>query len=555
MNTDRYAPQPLDRSERRSLQAARLVPSRRSIAVLIAALGLQAQPSPLPAAASLSQPAAIGASGARAADAAAPVQLAQELEQLQTDIRQHARPISLDDAIAIGLTNNPQLLQAFNTIQQYEWQLISAQRQWYPSLQLNNGSPFIGYNWQSYAQNQYGIASTSLPVSSSNINYLQNQGISSAVATGGVVFQPGVNLSWNVIDPTRQPNINAASQSLKQQKLLFDVSARNLILSIQQSYYQVQSTQQLIDSFNEIYAINQRQLSIIAAQRRIGMATVLDLEQQRSQLFIQLNLLVQYTRDYISQTASLAQALGLSKRQLAIPSTAANMVGSWSLPLNATIDQALSKREEILASLAAAESANWTGIAAIRSYLPVFQLMGTASLLGENGYQSAPVGGDTTPHLTTSTYLNAAAGLGFTWSLYDGGVQASNAQASYAQARQQRAQAATTELQVEQQVRSSYGQYVTSRVAVTSAQEALSSAKIAQRASQARFNVGVGDITSVVQAIQQLSQSAELLASSLLSYNNAVAQLYRYSATWPLNTHQTVQVRLQQLRQAPARKP
>ena len=525
------------------------------MAGLIAAVGLHAQASPSLSSSSQRQPTPVNSYGERGSDAVAPGQLVQQLEQLQAELRGHARPISLDEAIAIGLTNNPQLLEAFNTIQQYEWQLISAQRQWYPTLELNNGSPFIGYNWQTYVQNQYGMASVSQPVSSSNLNYLQTQGSSSAVATGYVGFQPGVNLSWNFIDPTRQPNINAASQSLKQQKLLFDVSARNLILSIQQSYYQVQSTQQLIDSFNQIYAINQRQLSIIAAQRKIGMATVLDLEQQRSQLFIQLNQLVQYTRDYISQTASLAQALGLGKRQLAIPSTAANMVGSWSLPLNATIDQALTKREEILASLAAAESANWTGIAAIRSYLPVFQLVGTGSLLGENGYQSAPVGSDTTPYLSTSNYWSAAAGLGFTWSLYDGGIQAGNAQASYAQARQQRAQAATTELQVEQQVRSSYGQYITSKVALTSAQQALSSAQIAQRASQARFNVGVGDITSVVQAIQQLSQSAQLLASSLLSYNNAVAQLYRYSATWPLNTRQTVQARVQKLRQEPMRKP
>ena len=484
-----------------------------------------------------------------------PNQLVEQLEQLQNEIKQQSRPVSLEEAVSIGLTSNPQLQQAFNTIQQYEWQLISAQRQWYPTLQLNNGIPFIGYNWQTYIQQQSGMASVSQPVNASNLNYLQSQGSGGAVATGFIGVQPGISLSWNFIDPTRKPNISAASQSLKQQKLLFDVSVRNLILTIQQRYYQVQSTKQLIDSFKEIYAINQRQLSIIAAQRKIGMATVMDLEQQRSQLFIQLNQLVQYTHDYIIETAALAEALGLNKHQLAIPSTAANMVGDWSLPLNTTIDQALAKREEIMASLAAAESANWSGIAALKSYLPVLQLVGSGSILGQNGYQSAPVGSDPSPYFSTSSYMSAAAGLGFSWSLYDGGIQAGNAQSAFAQSRQQRAQAAITELQVEQQVRSSYGQYVTSRVALSSAQAALSSAQIAQRAAQARFNVGVGDITSLVQAIQQLSQSAQLMASSLLAYNNAVAQLYRYSAIWPLNAQQLLQERIKQLREGSAVKP
>ena len=46
------------------------------------------------------------------------------------------------------------------------------------------------------------------------------------------VLQPGATASWSFIDPTRQPNINSASEALRQQKLLFDDSARNLILKM-----------------------------------------------------------------------------------------------------------------------------------------------------------------------------------------------------------------------------------------------------------------------------------------------------------------------------------
>jgi len=467
-----------------------------------------------------------------------PAALVKELARLEAQITEAAKPVTLDEAIATGLRANPELLQAFSAIQQYEWQLIAAQRQWYPTLQLSNGTPFAGIQWTSYSQN-YSSSSPTAPSEYSNSSLWS-------------IFQPGVAISWNAIDPTRRPNINAASESLRQQKLLFDVSARNLILDIQQSYYAIQSTKQLIDSFRRIYEINERQLAIIKAQRAIGMATVLDVEASRSQLFLQLDQLVAYTRAYIEQTASLAEVMALPAGTLATPSEPAALRGEWSMSLQQTINKAKSQREEILASLAAAESARWSGVAAIRSYLPVFQLVATGSLVANNGTQKSSNAGISSETGTNIRNGNASIGVGFTWSIFDGGIQAANAQASKAQARQQGAQAASTELQAMQEVRSSYAQLLTARIALSSAQQAYSSAGLAQQASAARFKVGVGDITSVVQTIQQLSQAAQQVSEATLSYNTALAQLYRYSATWPTQSQAEVRQRLQQLRLGPA---
>jgi outer membrane protein TolC len=467
-----------------------------------------------------------------------PAHLVQELSSLEAQIEQRATPVSLEQAVAQGIRANPQLQQAFAAIQQYEWQLIAAQRQWYPTLQLTNGTPFAGVQWQSFSQN-YSFTSPTAPPNFSNNSQL-------------FVFQPGVSINWNMIDPTRQPNINAAVESLRQQKLLFDVSARNLILDLQQSYYAIQASRQLIDSFRRIYAINQQQLTMLEAQRSIGLTTVLDVEATRSQLFAQLNQLVGYIRSYIDQAASLAAAMALPEDQLAIPSEPATLRGAWEPSLEQTIQQARRQREEILASLAAAESARWNGVAAIRSYLPVFGLVANGSLITNQGPERTQNGGFNTNVDTTLTNGTAAIGIGFNWMLFDGGIQAANAQAAKAQALQQKAQSASTDLQVIQQVRSSFGRLATARVAYISAQQAYRSAELGQEAARARFAVGVGDITSVVQTIQQLSEATEQLAAATLSYNTALARLYRYSATWPDQTHPEVHQRLQQLRGAPA---
>jgi len=468
-------------------------------------------------------------------EASDPSLLVKELAQLEAQINKQAKHVTLEEAISTGIRANPQLLQAFGAIQQYEWQLIAAQRQWSPTVQLSNGTPFAGMQWSSFSQN-YSSTSPTAPPQYSNSSLLS-------------AFQPGVNISWNAIDPTRQPNINAASQSLKQQKFLFDVSTRSLILNIQQNYYALQSSQQLINSFRRIYEINVQQLSMIEAQFSIGMTTVLDVESTRSQLFAQLNQLVSYTQAYIDQSASLAQAMALPEGVLVAPSEPAGLAGNWTMPLQETINQARRQREEILASLAAAEAARWTGVAAMRSYLPAFQLVGTGTLIANNGNQRNT--GSSSTIDTTIRNGTASIGVGFTWSIFDGGVQAANAQASNAQARQQSAQAASTELQAMQEVRSSYGQLLTARIALRSAQQAYLSAKLAQEASRARFAVGVGDITSVVQTIQQLSQASEQVSEAILSYNTALAQLYRYTAIWPPHTQGVVQQRLQSLRGSP----
>ena len=461
--------------------------------------------------------------------------LVNELNRMEVQINQRAKKVSLNEAISTGIRSNPQLFQAFSVIQQYEWQLIASQRQWYPTFQLSNGSPFAGIQWSSFVQN-YQRKSTSSPGNVSR-NSKFNE------------LQPGASINWNAIDLTRQPNINAANESLRQQKLLFDVSARNLILDIQQSYFSIQSSQQLIDSFRSIYEINRNHLIILQTQRKIGMVTVLDVQATRSQLFSLLNQLVVYTRNYIDQSAALAEALALPEGSLAIPSDSAEPRGDWKINLDQTIELAKIQREEIMANLAAAESAKWTGVAGLRSYLPVFQLVATGNLSLNKGTESFADRDRNIQIPTSSQTSNGALGLGFTWSLFDGGIQSANAQAAFAQSRQQRDQAAITQLQVMRQVRTSYNQLETSRVSIKSAQIAYQAAKIAEQAAWARYSVGIGDITSVVQSFSLLSTASQQLSEATLSYNTGVAQLHRYAAIWPQNTQQEVKQQLQQLRQ------
>ena len=477
-----------------------------------------------------------------------PQELLDQLQSLQAQIEARAVKVSLQEAVAQGVANNPSLAEQFAQLQGQEWALIQAQRKWNPTFILTGSNPFVGYNWATFVKNNYAQIKPYNGQIWRDIRAAPQQ-YQAKQAQQNQQFQVGVNatLQWNFLDPTRQPAINSAQSSLEQRKLLFDNAARQLVLSLQQAYFQIQNNKQLIDSFKQIYDINKQQLDMLDARKAIGMVTVAEVEQQRSSLYIQLTRLVAYMRNYISATAQLSELMALQGDALAVPSEPASPQGVWDKSIDDTLRKALEYREEILAYSAQAEAYRWNGIGNMKAYLPVFYLIGQGGFQGNNSYPRTYLGLDPGRTYYTDRQWTANVGIGFNWQ-FDGGQNAAQAQQNFAQSRGQLALKAKTENQVVSEVRSAYGQMQTSAIAIQAARQSYKSAELAQAAARARFEVGVGDITAVVQAISQLSQSSQQIAESILNYNNSIAQLYRYSATWPVTARQEVEERVQSLR-------
>ena len=60
--------------------------------------------------------------------------------------------------------------------------------------------------------------------------------------------------------------------------------------------------------------------------------------------------------------------------------------------------------------------------------------------------------------------------------------------------------------------------------------------------------MGIGDITTLVQATGLYGNGLFNPANAQMSYYTALASLYRYSAIWPPGTEALVEPRSQQLR-------
>jgi outer membrane protein TolC len=444
--------------------------------------------------------------------------LNQELSRLQKELKGRSITTTLAAAIEQSLLNNPELAQSYAQIQQGQWTLVAVRRQWYPSLVATAAGPGGGL-W-GYAGSRTAASGTALSGTTAERSF-----------DDGVGLAPVLSLGWTFFDPSRGPEIKAANEDLRSEQLLFNVTARNLVLQTQLSYFGLQEQLQLVKSYEQILAATSDQVKQAEALFNTGNASIADVEQIRTQQFQTLSLLISSYLGVLDAAASLAKSMALAPGQLALPGDSLDQYGQWDVTLKGTIQQAQALREEIQSSLAQANSAQWRASALFNRYWPRFSLVANGSYWNSTSRSGSSALSN--PNSLQSSSWNGGLGLGFNWSIFDGGIAAAQAEANRALARQFSDQAAVQRLQVSEEVEQSYASYQTSRLALLSSRQQADSARKAALAVRERYNVGYADTTSVVQTLNQAINAANAYAGSQRVYNSAVARLYRASAQWP----------------------
>jgi outer membrane protein TolC len=338
-------------------------------------------------------------------------------------------------------------------------------------------------------------------------------------------------LNWTFLDPTRTPRLKSSLANERSRQLLFDISARNLALEIQSSYYRLQEARELREDYNRIYELTRKQVVRAIQLRKAGAGTQGDVDQLRAQLFQQLVQLIQIYEQEVIAANQLAYTLSLEPGQLLLPSEKLRPSGTWSLALQATIEEALALREEIKSSLARAEQYGWSAKARLNSYLPSVSILGQSQLNTNN--QLDQTVGSTGWSETISRGVRNDLGLTFKWLMFDGGVTVAESQALREQANSAKAQAANDRLEVTLQVQNSYATYNSSNMVIDTSQEQLREARKSVEYTARVYNGSTIAATVFIQSIQSYLNASQAYKSSVRRFNTALAALYRYSARWP----------------------
>lgn len=426
--------------------------------------------------------------------------------------------LSLDECIQKGIKNNFQVQANRKLVEQSEWNLIAARRQWYPSLSMSSAI-YGGYtSFQESLINSGGSTSTFLSSGASYNAYEQ--------------FSPALSVTWYFANPAIPPSINSALAELKAQRFTYDYILRGIILQIQTAYINVQSSLRLVDAYKKIYASNKQQVDYLEAQLSKGMVDIGAVAQSKTTMYQQLASLVQYQQTLANQGIQLAQLIGYKDKTVIIPNVGLTRAREWEVSLEESISRAINAREEIKQYLQTADSYKWQARQLLSSYVPALYLTYNGSInetsgcLNVSSKQFCP----NTPS-TNNTWSNSIS-LGVTWNI-DGGQNMANANANKKAADANVKLAENQETLVAQQIKSAFSQYKIYGVGIDLAERQLKSATLNSDVSAERLRVGVGDITTVVQAQQLLSSAVQTEVQALQQFNIAIAQLNRYAAMLP----------------------
>jgi len=454
----------------------------------------------------------------------AAISITEKLKKYRQQLKENSVRKTLAECIELGISQNKLLAASYASIQEQEYSLIGIKRQFLPSLNLTSLPPFLGSVKTRSSETQF----QQVIVNPNGTTQITNNQLASLSTNTYNQFAPYFTLTWSFFQPSLPASINAAAALVQKQRLAFDVTARSAVLQIQQAYYTLQANKALIDSFERIYRLNLDELNYIQERQRAGLTNIGAVEQARTQLYAQLNQLISFYEKYFQASASLSLSLNQPGDKIVLPKDNLEQAALWPDTLQQTVSEALMLREEIQSYLQSEQSSIWSARAAIRQYLPILSLQGVYYGIYNKGSADSLVNYE-------SKYDFKSIGLGISWNIFDGGVAASQSKSLEAAAKNSRNEAEYYQFVVRAQVQRTYSTYEMSQLSLESAKANLLAANNTLKANRARFNIGLADITSLVQSMQLLGQAEEAQISALQTFNQSVAELYRYSARWPKN--------------------
>lgn len=397
------------------------------------------------------------------------------------------RWLTLEDAVYTALANNPDLASAYADIESKQWSVIAARRRWYPSLTLE-------------------------PVQDSSVQLSSQPG-----DTGGIsqYLNTSATLEWTFFDQTRGPNINASVGELNAQRLLFDIAARNLILSVQSNYYKLQEQIRLVDQYRLLTLLSTRLLDE-AIDERGSYASSNEIDQLRTTQRAQLRYLIDSYVTLSQISAELSRLLGLPINTMVLPADPVRSQISWEDNVEATVQHAEDFREEIIAAMQQTKVELWRSSELMASYWPKISVLGVETFDG--GESSRTVG------------------LGFKWSAFDGGIKSAEAANRKMASKSYDLKAKSLRFQVSAEVRQAYSRFRGADLNIRNASAEVGDSWNAFYGAIRLFQANKVDATTLIQTQSQLVTAISEYQAAYRARNTGLAELYRYSARWPPGT-------------------
>ena len=433
-------------------------------------------------------------------------------------LQKAATRITLDQAIAMGVSTSPLLAGNIDEIQASQWSRIAVTREWIPSLGVKTSDP--------------GVLGYATSTSSLKTKTDGNAPKETLTFERGFSSTPYATLSWAFLDPSRGARLKALTAQNNSLRNKFTFTSRELILAIQSAYCNLQEA--LEGERDDIELFNQAiDIYVKASKAQKPAGEISRFEAQAVSLLIAR---IRSHRITIQAANSLASLINLEPGKLALPSSSPGLISNWPLSRAESIELALAQREELQANAWDVKALMSASQAIRNKALPALSLASELQRISAN-QNTGNLNGNVSGELSRTSGYESFFGCTFDWKIFDGGIRSAEANAIRAKAEQSMEQGKLSRLAITRQVTDAYASFLASKILIDAANSDVIASRKSLQAALFEYNAGRGNNgTTVVQALSKLQSALDTYRTAVTQQNLAIYQLNRYSATWPAQT-------------------
>jgi outer membrane protein TolC len=438
-------------------------------------------------------PAAPGATAALAADSATAA----------------AVRFSLTDVVDLALENNPTTRESWANAQAAANEYGSARGARYPTL--NGSINLAGASTGSALGGGGNGSSVVIDTSGSN-----TRGVGAVGGLTRAQITPAFSLSYLVFDMGgRGATIESAKQNAVALNLGHNAAINDVVLQVESALFSYLATVALRDA--ELTAVKEAQADTANAEARlrVGVGTLQDVLQARTELAQARLQLVTLEGTLLSSRATLAAAMGLpANTRFEIPSiSTCDSVAKVAASVDTLINRAITTRPDLAqARAAAAQLAAQIRVARSAGY-PSLTLSSIQSLTRSVEGASSANG------------VNASFVLGLQIPIFNGYSRQYDVRTAQAQYQAALARVTSTQQQITVQVFTSYAALQTAGQRLFASADLLSAAAQSAEVAAGRYREGVGTIVDVLLARSALDSARAEDIQARWEWQTALAQL------------------------------
>ncbi len=418
------------------------------------------------------------------------------------------KPITLKQAVELGLKNNRDLQAAKLGLERAQAGLRAAQAALLPTLNTN-------------FQFDYTHSSNSEIVNQVDFLNYQNALVTNPFVTYQPIPEDSTNLAWAIElnysiynGGARDANINKAQEQIKFNQLDIERQIEQTTFDVTQAYYNLQNADAQVLIAQASVEDTTRTLRDAQLLMKAGLGTQFDVLSAEVDLSTAQQSLVQafanqkITRKQLAQVIAVAQDVELTSADEIAEA------GDWKISLEESIAKAYTNRVELDQLLTQKEIYRQTAEVALAAIRPQVSLFANYSYL--DNYNDSVGSGN-----------GYAFGVKANWQIFDGGAAQATAEQSYRDMDISEVNFAKQREAIREKVEQDYFTLKANKENIGNTRKNVELASESLRLARLRFQAGVGTQTDVINSQRNLTTARSQFLQAIIGYNQSYNALQR----------------------------